>query len=298
MIDTEVPLIAWAMAAADRGWPVHPLRPGSKVPASRRGFHDATTDLIRVERYWSTHPRDNVGIATGAARLLVVDLDPVDDRDGHCHEAVAALVALAEDHDETVPDTFKVSTPRGGEHRYFRLPDDVEVPPSSAGRLAPHVDVRSRGGYVVGPGSVLETGEYTVVRDLDPVDAPVWLIEACRRPVEAPPRPAVGPPTGLGPSGGTDHRGYATAALQGECDAVVHAVNGTRNHTLNRAAFRLGQLVAGGVLDEHEVTTALIDAAVRSGLGGREVGLTIGSGLAAGAQTPRRPPDRRSPCRG
>ena len=33
-----------ALAYARRGWPVFPCLPGQKVPATRHGFRDATTD--------------------------------------------------------------------------------------------------------------------------------------------------------------------------------------------------------------------------------------------------------------
>lgn len=57
---------------------------------------------------------------------------------------------------------------------------------------------------------------------------------------------------------------------------VAEAPQGTRNDTLNRAAFSLGQLVAGGVLEHEEVVDALTHAGGAAGLGSAEVGRTIG----------------------
>lgn len=86
--------------------------------------------------------------------------------------------------------------------------------------------------------------------------------------------------------------GYAQAALEAEAERVTAAATGTRNHTLNRAAFSLGQLVAGGELDEHTVVTELTAAAQLAGLHDTEIAATIASGLRAGATYPRSAPER------
>ena len=87
-------------------------------------------------------------------------------------------------------------------------------------------------------------------------------------------------------------RGYAQTALEQEVERVTAAANGTRNHSLNRAAFSLGQLVAGGELAEDLVVRELTAAAELVGLNPREIEPTIASGLSAGAQQPRSVPER------
>jgi KaiC/GvpD/RAD55 family RecA-like ATPase len=87
-------------------------------------------------------------------------------------------------------------------------------------------------------------------------------------------------------------QGYAEAALARECDDVARAPQGQRNHTLNAAAFSLGQLVAGGALGRDRVVDALMGAARQVGLGQQETERTIASGLRSGAATPRGIPDR------
>ena len=76
-----------------------------------------------------------------------------------------------------------------------------------------------------------------------------------------------------------------------EVDAVRRLLVGQRNHGLNRAAFRLGQLVAGGELAADLVHDELLAAALSTGLGEREATRTIRSGLRAGEGSPRRAPD-------
>ncbi|NUT45758.1 MAG: bifunctional DNA primase/polymerase, partial [Saccharothrix sp.] len=141
-----------ALAAAARGWPVVPLRPHDKVPALRGWADEATLDRDRIRRWWSRRPY-NVGIPCGPAGLLVVDLDVPHGRE--------AFARRAWQHgDEDPRDTYTVATPSGGEHRYFQAPD---VPlGNTAGRIAPHVDTRGVGGYVVAAGSLVGRGRYRV----------------------------------------------------------------------------------------------------------------------------------------
>lgn len=80
---------------------------------------------------------------------------------------------------------------------------------------------------------------------------------------------------------------YAWSALQDECRHVASTPEGSRNHTLNRAAFRIGQLVALGYLDQLDALAALIDAGEAAGLGPAEAEATARSGLRAGLGQPR-----------
>jgi hypothetical protein len=82
-------------------------------------------------------------------------------------------------------------------------------------------------------------------------------------------------------------RGYAQAALAREAENVATARPGTRNDTLNRAAYNLGQLIATGQLNEDDITTELTTAALKAELDPREIQRTITSGLTAGQRQPR-----------
>ncbi|MFE3629430.1 bifunctional DNA primase/polymerase [Streptomyces goshikiensis] len=87
-----------AIWCAQRGWPVHPLVPGLKVPAANcsscrgqshsaeqcscllaggwcHGFHAATTDVDRIREWWSSQPRFGVAVSCGPARVVVLDVD-------------------------------------------------------------------------------------------------------------------------------------------------------------------------------------------------------------------------------
>ena len=68
---------------------------------------------------------------------------------------------------------------------------------------------------------------------------------------------------------------------------MATAPEGRRNHQLNRSAFKVAQLAAGGGLELEQLAAALLQAAITAGLPERESVRTIASGLAAGAQFPR-----------
>lgn len=95
------------------------------------------------------------------------------------------------------------------------------------------------------------------------------------------------PYTGIGDLDvdGSGKRAYAVAALRYECDSVANAARGTRNDTLNRAAFKLASLIEAGHLDKGEVERALTDAAQIASINGdhpmpdSEIENTIESGF-------------------
>ncbi len=114
---------------------------------------------------------------------------------------------------------------------------------------------------------------------------PGWLLE---RLTKEPERRLVPPPSDPVPDR------WAAAALDGEMERLMAEKQGCRNDTLNRIAFRLGQIVAAGGLEEARVEQRLVHGAVAIGLGAREATITARSGLRAGDQVPRGPRQRES----
>lgn len=136
-------LMEAALALAERGLRVFPLKAGSKHPPLIKDFPtNATTDAAQIRAWWTKWPDANVGVSTND--LLVLDVDPK--RGG-----LASLAAL-EAENGPLPATFRVRTPSGGLHLYFAAKSPVAC---SVNRVAPGIDVRGHGGYVVGPGSIL-----------------------------------------------------------------------------------------------------------------------------------------------
>jgi hypothetical protein len=289
-VGRAVPGPLWsALAAADTGWHVFPCAPGAKRPALRENWQDlATTDAGRIRAWWARQPY-NIGIACGPSRLVVIDLDVA--RDGRTGldgpvSGADALERLCRAHGQRFPaGTYTVDTPSGGSHLYFTASD----PPvrNSAGRLGPLIDVRADGGYVVGDGSRIGDRCYAARGDFLPLALPLpaWIARLLTE------EPAF--PDGSRPLPALDRaqgRAYALAAFREETRRVAEARVGTRNDTLNRAAFSLGQLVAAGLIPPLPVMTGLAGAAARAGLPADEARRTIRSGMAAGARKPRPSP--------
>jgi archaellum biogenesis ATPase FlaH len=136
-----------AQKYAQQGFQVFPLASGSKVPMKgTRGLHDATTDLKVIADWWSQHPDSNIGIRTGQeSGITVVDYDVKS----------GGMDTLKQWGDECQTPAelspFSVQTAGGGIHAYYNYDPELK---QTAG-LAPGVDCRSDGGYVVGPGSII-----------------------------------------------------------------------------------------------------------------------------------------------
>jgi hypothetical protein len=283
---TGTELLSSALAAAGVGWHVFPCAPGSKRPALKGNWQDlATTDADRIRSWWACQEY-NIGIACGPSALVVVDLDVASGRDPARRpdgpgSGAASLKLLCQVHGHRYPaGTYTVDTPSGGCHLYFTAP--AAPVRNSAGKIGPLIDIRADGGYVVGEGSRTDAGTYAARDDVLPLTLPLpaWI---ARLAADRPPAPLAAPL----PLPGAQGRAYALAALREETRRVAAARPGTRNDTLNRAAFSLGQLVAARLLPPLPVMTALADAAACSGLPDDEARRTIRSGMAAGANKPR-----------
>ncbi|MFE2581193.1 bifunctional DNA primase/polymerase [Streptomyces sp. NPDC059378] len=267
--------LAHALSAAERGLAVLPLS-RTKLPALRsphrrdpaappchgecgrfgHGVYDASTDPVRIRALFAAAPwTTGYGIACGLPphHLIGVDLDTKSGTD-----APAALRELARRHLFTIPATVVVLTPSGGRHLWLTGPPHVVVP-NSAGRLAPGIDIRGAGGYLVGPGSRTAHGVYGVAPGcarLAPAPCPPTLL----RLLLPPPR---------------THRPTTSAADghgQGLVQFVLAAHEGQRNTRLFWAACRAYENGIGPAL-----LAPLVDAAVVTGLTEHEARATIAS---------------------
>ena len=100
------------------------------------------------------------------------------------------------------------------------------------------------------------------------------------------------------PTPGThEYTAYITKAVNEECGRLALTPEGNRNNVLNDAAFRLGTLLHLEGARRAEIEASLRLAALRSGLGDREIEQTLRSGLDDGAKNPRTMKDRTAPRR-
>lgn len=289
---TDRPVDA-ALRYAGEGWQVFPCHtplPGGcscrhadcsspgKHPRIGGGLKSASTDQDTIRRWWGRWPNANVAIRTGeVSGLVVIDIDPQ-------HDGCETLDRLVREHRQ-LPTGPAVRTGSGGQHLFFAHPGET-VRNSAGTRLGPGIDIRGDGGYVIAPPSRHRSGDsYQWERHTLELPAlPAWVLSLTRDP---PPSPRSGSREPIRIDQAIS--AWARAALDGEAQRVQNAVEGTRNHSLNRAAFCLGQIVAAGILDETLVEGVLIDSALAAGLGEREARATVRSGMAAGLTRPRAP---------
>jgi bifunctional DNA primase/polymerase-like protein len=298
-----------ALWASRRGWHVHPLRPDDKAPLWGDWEHRATVDPD-VIRSW---PRRTTGygIACGPSRLVVIDGDvpkpdtPPPPAEG-IRDGLDMLAYLAEQRQASIEwGTFQVMTGRNGSHLYYQAPDgvilrntafDPRKDPSTY--LGWCIDTRASGGYVVGPGSMVNGKRYTTLHSGAPAALPGWILVllTSRHHGQAASqgRGVLSLPS-LCSSDSRVGREWVEAAVRGELDKLrAHpGTQGGRNVLLNSVSYTLGRLVGAGVVDRLVVAEQLLDETTRWwGVGAppfsrAEAEATIRSGLAGGERNPR-----------
>jgi Bifunctional DNA primase/polymerase, N-terminal len=145
-----------ALLYASRGWPVFPCQPGQKIPATRHGYLDATTDPQQINAWFSQPPGWNLAVATGTPGPDVLDVD----QHGPAGNGFGAFARL---HAAGLLDgaSAYIRTPSGGLHVYFTGSGQRN------GHLpAHHLDFRSAGGYVLTPPSQVGGRPYQRIQTL------------------------------------------------------------------------------------------------------------------------------------
>jgi hypothetical protein len=249
-----------ALAYASRGWPVFPCMYGRKIPLTRHGFRDATTDERRITAWFGSRPDWNLAIATGAPGPDVLDVD----QHGPAGNGYAAFAKLR--HAGLVDGAAAyVRTPSGGLHAYFRGSDQRN------GHLpAHHLDFRSRGGYVLAPPSHVDGKPYQLIRVADADGGLDWATVTA---LLEPQRQAARPQPHLDPGRDLSHLARWVAAQP----------EGNRNAGLFWAANRA--LDADPAADLSPLATA----ARQAGLDDREITRTLDSARRTGQPRPSVP---------
>ena len=161
-----------AMEAVAVGLKVFPLQSGAKVPIKgSRGCLEATDDDDQITRWAHQYPDANLGVATGRdSGFIVIDVDVKGDADG----LSTLRIFTAEGHE--LPKHNVGSTPSGGFHIPVKYTELIST--NSAGKLGPGLDIRSNGGYVLWPPSVLPNGKY-YWRNFSAIwdPCPLWVVE-------------------------------------------------------------------------------------------------------------------------
>ncbi len=215
---------------------VLPCKPTTKAPYIKRGLNAASTDADRIREWWRQHPDAMIGCPCGDNDFFAIDLDLRDHANG-----IGAWMDINKKSGDIAAPGAIGKTPSGGFHYLFAKPARKVM--TRAGKLAPGIDIRGDGGYVVLPPSCNADGvcyewqnEWHPAEPLSP--APGWLLElVCEEPDDD-----GAEVVRMILSGGTV---YGMTALEGEVEKIRSAKAGTRNDILNNSAFKVGQLVGG-----------------------------------------------------
>lgn len=270
--------LAAALAMAESGWHVFPLRPGRKEPLTAHGQNDATVDPDQIRRWWTATPSANIGLACAPSGLYVVDIDVSEGKNGR-----RSWDALVAEHGQ-VPVTRTVQTWSGGFHIYYRMP--AQPLSNTASKIGEHIDSRGN-GYVVAPPSIIGGKRYWTVLDQPVADMPDWLEDLFRA---TPVRPAAARPAGI-------H--LATVAPASDVHARVQQLGaelaaapvGAGNSTAARIAYMVGQYVGAGQISptdaEYELVSALGTWVYAHPADRDAMILTIRRQIESGARSPR-----------
>ncbi len=238
---------------AQRGVPSFPCR-SDKRPATPNGFKDATLHQGELQALWERFPGALVGVPTGkTSGLDVLDIDP---RHG-------GKDWLAEHRHRLLPTRVHL-TRSGGLHLLYRYEPGLRC---SAGKIAPGVDVRATGGYIIWwPAAGLPV--------LSNVSAAVWPQWLRKR---------------LSPCGASSVSRITVPdshALAGLVRLIAGSQSGERNNVTYWAACRAGEMVASGLLNASVAVALITEAATRAGLSRSEADRTARSGIRRTGGTP------------
>ena len=148
------------------------LQKNSKIPLNK-GWTNPSNLSYNVDTKYG----HNIGIATGRVNnLLVVDIDIKDDGQQEFNKYISQYGDI---------DTIKILTPSGGYHYYFKYETDNKDEQylidncllTKCKYRNKGIDIRSNGGYVVGPPSSINNIEYKLLSNTTSIlNIPVYLI--------------------------------------------------------------------------------------------------------------------------
>lgn len=177
--------LSQALWLAERSIACFPCK-DNKRPACPHGFKDAASNADDVRNLWRAYPGSLIGVPTGI-RFCVLDLD-------------FAKHSEAEEWCRTakLPPTRTHATRSGGLHLFFKPNPIIK---NSASKIAPGVDTRGDGGYIIWwPAEGLDVYHGNVLAEVPEIILAAFI----EPPVRPEPRPFTGTPYRRSTSGNSD----------------------------------------------------------------------------------------------
>jgi hypothetical protein len=250
--------LAYALRLAAQGVPCFPCH-RDKRPCTPHGFKDASADYEEVRQLFAHYPGELIGVPCGE-KFVVLDLDL---------QHVEALTWY-EEHRNDLPLTRTHTTASGGRHLLFKPHPDVR---NSTSKIAPHVDTRGLGGYLIwwpAAGRGVMHGRVLAA-------APDFILKALAK--TEPPPLCLPPPTWAEREAA---RRNAPAKIRGLISKVISTPQGNRNAVVFWASTRIRDMASCGEIGRAEQATALaalVYAGTQIGLPAHEIERTVFSGM-------------------
>jgi len=163
----------YALRLAEKGFHVFPVKENAKFPPLIDDFpNKATRDKKQITKWFSNgHSNANIGISTSRYKeseaLIVVDVDNKEGKMGESELLKLELEGL------DCPVTLEQKSANGGRHIIYRVDQAV-----GQHKLSPSIDIRSKGGYILGEGSTLDGKGYKLGK-FEAAKATTSLISRC-----------------------------------------------------------------------------------------------------------------------
>jgi hypothetical protein len=242
----EIGALNEALGLGQRNLPCFPCR-ADKRPSTPHGFKDASSDPNTIKYLWKTYPGALVGVPTG--EVSGFDVLDIDARDNGRHW-------FSEHRADLLPSRAH-RTKSGGLHLLFEHASGLRC---SSNKIAPGVDVRGDGGYVIWwPAAGLP-----LLSDATTPRWPIWLLGRLLPTSKPNPSQLIVP-----------DRYFLNRLIR----RVASAAKGERNAITFWAACRAGEMVCSGLVNVEVVSRLIADAAMSAGLSAAEAQRTTRSGI-------------------
>lgn len=171
-------ILDYTLELARQGVRFFRVVPNTKIPAIKNFSKEATADEKVLASYFSAG-NFNSGIACGKVKegfyLVGFDIDYKDGRNGH------TTLEELERNGKLFEKSWSQTTPTGGEHRLYWSPIPIKQCTGAFGKNS-GIDIRSEGGYLVGPGSRINGKSYQPTGSGSTITRfPDWAIEELKK---------------------------------------------------------------------------------------------------------------------